>query len=114
MCKVHHGTVERLINKSGDHSQAIHEECAVDLELTAIQSDERHGTVEEKKQHYWEATTIDPKSKFLLSLRLGKRTNELIRELLEDTVKGLRNLKILSYLQMANMVMQPISLKSLG
>ena len=91
MCKVHHGTVERLIDKSGDHSQAIHEECAVDLELTAIQSDERHGTVEEKKQQYWEATTIDPKSKFLLSLRLGKRNNELIRELLEDTVKRIKH-----------------------
>jgi len=91
LCKVHHGTVERLIDKSGDHSEAIHNECAVDLEVTAIQSDERHGTVEEKKQQYWEATTIDPKSKFLLSLCLGKRDNELIRELLKDSVKRIQN-----------------------
>lgn len=90
LCKVHHETVERIIDVAGDHSQAIHDRCAVDLEVTAIQSDERHGTVESKKP-YWEATTIDPVSKFLLSLRLGKRNNNLIKELLEDSAKRIRN-----------------------
>lgn len=91
MCKVHHETVERLIEVTGEHSQAIHDECAVKLEVTAIQSDERHGYAETKKKQYWEATTIDPRSKFLLSLCLGRRDNELIKALLEDSAKRILN-----------------------
>lgn len=91
LCKVHHETVERLIDVAGEHSQEIHDKCAVDLELTALQSDERYGFVENKKKQYWEATSVAPESKFLVSLRLGRRDDELIRELLEDSHKRLSN-----------------------
>jgi len=78
-----------LIDVAGEHSQEIHDRCAVELEVTALQSDERYGFVGSKKKQYWEATSIDPESKFLLSLCLGRRDDVLIRELLEDSHKRL-------------------------
>ncbi len=61
------------------------------MEVTALQSDERYGFVETKKKQYWEATSVAPESKFLLSLCLGNRDETLVKALLEDSKKRLRN-----------------------
>ena len=58
---------------------------------TAIQADERHGFAGSKTNPFWEAITIDPKSKFVISLYFGSRTEELIRALLQDTRDRLLN-----------------------
>ena len=96
LCKVHHDTVERLIVITGKHARDLHNTLAVHLKTTALQSDERYGFYGSKRQPYWEATTIDPYSKFLVSLRLGARDELLIHNLLTDSEKRLLNPKNLT------------------
>ncbi len=85
LCKVHHDTVERIIVVIGKHAKDLHDRYAVNLKTTALQSDERHGFYANKSQPCWEATTIDPYSKFIVSLRLGARDEILIKDLMTDT-----------------------------
>ena len=73
LCKVHHDTVERITVLTGQHARAIHDQKAVQVKTTALQADERYGFYGNKSQQLWEATVIDPYSKFLVSLRLGAR-----------------------------------------
>lgn len=84
LCKVHHDTVERIIVVTGQHARAIHDHKALQVKTTALQADERYGFYGNKSQPCWEATVIDPYSKFVVSLRLGARDETLIRGLLED------------------------------
>lgn len=84
LCKVHHDTVERIIFVTGQHARDLHDHKAVCLKTTALQADERYGFYSNKSQQLWEATVIDPYSKFLVSLRLGTRDELLIRCLLQD------------------------------
>lgn len=85
LCHVHHDTVEPIVVLTGKHARNIHDCRAVDLQTIALQSDERHGFYGDKSQPCWEATTIDPYSKFLVSLRLGNRDETLIRALMLDS-----------------------------
>ena len=84
LCQVHHDTVERILLLTGNHARDIHDHVAVNVKTTALQADERYGFYGNKSQQLWEATVIDPYSKFLVSLRLGARDETLIRGLLED------------------------------
>lgn len=86
-CKVHHDTIERIARVTGEHASAIHHIYAVDLKITAVQADERWGFAGTKKNQLWEATTLDPRSKFIISLHFGQRTQAMIRGLLEETVQ---------------------------
>jgi IS1 family transposase/transposase-like protein len=85
LCKVHHDTIERIIVVTGKHAKDLHHRKAVNLKTTALQSDERPGFYATKSQPCWEATTIDPYSKFMVALRLGARDETLIKELMTDT-----------------------------
>jgi IS1 family transposase len=60
----------------------VHEHHAQDLQVTSLQADERHGFVGRKNQPCWEATVIDPRSKFLVQNALGTRTTDLAARLL--------------------------------
>lgn len=84
LCKVHHDTVERILVLSGHQGRTIHDHRAMGLKTTALEADERYGFYGTKSQQLWEATVIDPYSKFLVSLRLGARDELLIRCLLQD------------------------------
>ena len=86
---MHHDTVDRIARVTAEHAIQIHDALVKDLNITAVQADERHGFAGCKSNPFWEATTLDPKSKFVISLHLGARTEELIRKLLEDTVTRL-------------------------
>lgn len=91
LAKVHPSVVRRLKGKVGDHAQAFHDERVQDLEVIALQADERHGYAQDKSQPQWEAEVIDPVSKFVLSHVQGPRDEALIRRLLEDAAQRLAN-----------------------
>lgn len=58
---------------------------------TSLQADERHGFVGRKDQACWEATIIDPKSKFIVQNALGARTSDLGARLLWGARERLQN-----------------------
>jgi len=91
LAKVHPSVVRRLNGKVGDHAEAFHDERVHDLEVIALEADERHGYAHDKSQPQWEAEVIDPVSKFVVSHGQGPRNEALIRRLLEDTAQRLAN-----------------------
>ena len=91
LAKVHPSVVTRLNRKVGSHAQAFHDERVQDLEVMALEADERHGYAQDKSQPQWEAEVIDPVSKFVVSHVQGRRDETLIRRLLEDAAQRLSN-----------------------
>jgi len=78
----HRTTVSRLACTAGEHAWRVHQHYAQDLHVTSLEADERHGFVGRKDQPCWEATVIDPKSKFIVQNALGTRTTDLAVRLL--------------------------------
>lgn len=78
----HRTTVTRIAQVSGEHAQAFHDTQARDLQVTSLCVMERHNFVDNKKNPQWDATVIDPKTKFLIQGEIGPRTAELARRLL--------------------------------
>jgi IS1 family transposase len=78
----HRTTVSRVVCIAGEHAQRVHDQYAQDLHLSSLEADERHGFVGRKDQPCWEATVIDPKSKFIVQNALGTRTTDLAVRLL--------------------------------
>src|SRR5258707_13918213 len=91
LAKVHPSVVTRLNRKVGVHAEAFHDERVQDLEVVALEADERHGYAQDKSRAQWEAEVIDPLSKFVVSHVQGQRDEALIRHLLEDAAKRLAN-----------------------
>jgi|SRR5579859_2147700 len=91
LARVHASVVTRLNRKVGAHAEAFHDERVQDLEVVALEADERHGYAQDKSQPQWEAEVIDPLSKFVVSHVQGQRDEALIRSLLEDAAKRLAN-----------------------
>lgn len=84
-------TVRRLRKRLGQHGQQFHDEQVVDVTVTELQADERHGFATARSQPQWEAEMIDPASKFVLSHVQGPRDEKLIEALYADTSKRLRD-----------------------
>jgi len=84
LAKVHPSVVRRLNGKVGRHAEAFHAERVQELDVAALEADERHGYAHDKSQPQWEAEVIDPLSKFVVSHVQGRRDEALIRRLLED------------------------------
>ena len=91
LAKVHPSVVTRLNRTVGGHAEALHDERVQDLDVVALEADERHGYAQNKRQPQWEAEVIDPESKFVLSHVQGQRDEALIRRLLEDAAQRLTN-----------------------
>jgi IS1 family transposase len=91
LARVHPSVVARLKGKVGFHAEAFHDERVQNLEVVALEADERHGYAHDKSQPQWEAEVIDPVSKFIVSPVQGQRDEALIRRLLEDAAKRLAN-----------------------
>lgn len=91
LVKVDPSTVRRLNQRLGEHGEAFHDERVQDIEVEALEADERHGYATDKGEPAWEAELIDPESKFVLSHVQGRRNQELIRRLLTDGVNRLLN-----------------------
>lgn len=68
-----------------------HEERVQNLEVMALEADERHGYAQDKSHPQWEAAVIDPVSKFVVSHVQGPRDEVRMRRLLEDATKRLAN-----------------------
>ncbi|AFZ69560.1 IS1 transposase [Deinococcus peraridilitoris] len=86
---LHHDTVERIALVSGQHARLLHDQRAVGLQTTALQADERHGVVGSKKTPCWEPTVVDPRTKLVVALALGRRDESLIHRLLLDAKERL-------------------------
>lgn len=84
-------TVRRVALRAGQHLRDLHDVRARDLRVTALQADERHGFVGEKGAANWDATVIDPASKFLVQAEVGKRDVDLGRRLLLGARQRLHN-----------------------
>ncbi len=91
LARVPMSVVTRLNRKVGIHAEAFHDERVQDLEVVALEADERHGYAQDKGQPQWEAEVIDPVSKFVVSHVQGQRDEALIRCLLEDAAQRLAN-----------------------
>lgn len=91
MAKVDASVVRRLKARVGEHGKAFHDERAQNLNVVALEADERHGYAHDKAESAWEAEMIDPHSKFVLSHVQGRRDEGLIRTLLEDSAARLAN-----------------------
>lgn len=83
--------VQRLSQAVGKHGQRFHDERVHEVEVEALEADERHGFSERRQHPAWEAEVLDPESKFVLSHQQGSRDEELVRRLLQDTVARLAN-----------------------
>ena len=88
---VDRSVVKRLNQRLGAHGQAFHESRAQEMEVEALQADERHGYAGNKRLPAWEAEVIDSASKFVLAHEQGRRDERLIRRLLAESAKRLRN-----------------------
>jgi len=84
-------TVRRLNKRVGRHGQQYHEQHVQEVEVEALQADERHGFAGSKQQPAWEAELMDPASKFVISHVQGRRDETLIRRLLADGADRLAN-----------------------
>ena len=91
LVKVDISVVQRLNGVIGKHGRLFHEERVKDVEVEALQGDERHGFSARKQQPAWEAEVMDPQSKFVLAHVQGRRDEALIRQLYEDAVKRVSN-----------------------
>jgi IS1 family transposase/transposase-like protein len=91
LVKVDPTTVRRLNQRLGEHGEAFHDERVHDVQLEALEADERHGYANDKRAAAWEAEIVDPVSKFVLSHVQGRRNEALIRRLLSDGASRLTN-----------------------
>jgi IS1 family transposase/transposase-like protein len=89
--KVDPSTVRRINKRIGKHGEAYHRQEVKELEVKALQADERYGFANNKGHPMWEAELIDPVSKFIISHRQGQRGEKLIRALLSDGAQCLSN-----------------------
>jgi IS1 family transposase/transposase-like protein len=89
-------TVARLLKTSGRHAQRFHDQEVKDLRPQAIQFDEQWSFVKKKQRNcgpeethqagdFWDHRAIAPDSKLIVSLVVGKRTQEQTQALVSDT-----------------------------
>ena len=94
-------TVARLLKTSGRHAQRFQHQEVHDLKPRAIQFDEQWSFVKKKQKNcdpeeipqagdFWDHTAIAPDSKLVVSLVVGKRTQEQTQTLVSDTQSRLR------------------------
>jgi hypothetical protein len=81
----------------GVHARALHEQSAQGLQVREAQFDEKWSFVRKKQKHcdeanpadrdagvQWDHTAIDVDSRFIVSLNVGKRTTESLKEVVGD------------------------------
>jgi IS1 family transposase/transposase-like protein len=91
LAKVDRSVVVRLNRCLGQHGQGLHDARVQQVEVEALEGDERHGYAGTRAGACWEAELIDPVSKFVLSHQQGARDKTLIEALLRDGAARLRN-----------------------
>jgi transposase-like protein len=86
LAQVDISVVNRLSLKVGQHVKRFHDARVQDLEVQALEADERNGFSQRKGEPAWEAEMMDPESKLILCHQQGRRDEDLIRRLYADTV----------------------------
>ena len=93
--------VSRLLRVSGQVSYQLHDRLVRDLHPMALQFDEKWSYVAKKQRHltprddpsqrgdYWDANSLDPQSKLLVSLVPGRRTTETLHQVVADAAERL-------------------------
>jgi hypothetical protein len=74
---------------TAEHAQAICDQLGRGLEITELQTNERHAFAENASNPLRKATPMNLESKFVIFLKLGAHTKELIKNLLCDTMNRL-------------------------
>jgi IS1 family transposase len=82
-------TVKHYAKRIGYHARDVHDQLVQNVQVNAVEFDERHGFVQAKTNKLWEANAIDPKTKFMLELMFGTRTEDQIKSLMVNTKKRL-------------------------
>ena len=82
LTSTHRTTVSRLTRITGEHAARVHDHLAQNLHVTSLEADEAVPLIGLQDQPYWEATVLDPKSKFVVQNALGTRTTDLAVQLL--------------------------------
>jgi IS1 family transposase len=94
-------TVARLLKTSGRHAQRFHDQEVQNLRPRAIQFDEQWSVVKKKQRNcgpeethqagdFWDHRAIAPDRKLIVSLVVGKRTQEQTQALVSDTQSRLQ------------------------
>jgi IS1 family transposase/transposase-like protein len=89
-------TVARLLKTSGRHAQRFHDQEVKDLRPRAIEFDEQWSFVKKKQKNcgpeeshqagdFWDHTAVAPDSKLIVSLVIGKRTQEQTQALVTQS-----------------------------
>ena len=101
LTKTAKATVARLLKVSGRHAQRFHHQEVQGLKPRAIEFDEQWSFVKKKQKHcgpeashqagdFWDHTAMAPESKLIVSLVVGKRTQEQTQALVSDTQSRLQ------------------------
>jgi hypothetical protein len=77
-------TMRRLNKRVGRHGRQYHEQHVQEIEVDALQADERHGFASSKQQLAWKAELMGPANKFVIPYVQGRRDETLSRCLLAD------------------------------
>jgi IS1 family transposase len=85
-------TVKHYAKRIGYHARDVHDQLVLDVQVNAVEFDERHGFAQVKTNKLWEANAIDPKTKFMLELTFGTRTEDQIKNLMTNTKNRLRQI----------------------
>ena len=93
--------VGRLLRVGGQISYQLHDRLVRDVHPMALQFDEKWSYVAKKQRSrtaqddrsqtgdYWDANSLDPQSKLLVSLVLGRRTTSTIHQVVADAAQRL-------------------------
>ena len=93
--------VGRLLRVGGRISYQLHDRLVRNLQPAALQFDEKWSYVAKKQRHvtaqddpsqtgdYWDANSLDPQSKLLVSLVPGRRTTHTIHQVVADAAQRL-------------------------
>lgn len=93
--------VSRLLRVSGPVCYQLHDRLVRDLHPMALQFDEKWSYVAKKQRHltplddpsqrgdYWDANSLDPQSKLLVSLVPGRRTTMTLHQVVADAAARL-------------------------
>jgi len=91
LAKVDRSVVVRLNRRLGQHGKGLHDQRVQQVQVEALEADERHGYAHDRRSPCWEAELIDPVSKFVLAHQQGARDATLIATLLHDGAARLCN-----------------------
>jgi hypothetical protein len=70
-------TIRAWLSRSGEQGRKLHDRMLVELELMHVQLDELRGNVKKSGQEVWVWTASDARTKLLVVLQVGGRTQEM-------------------------------------